>query len=50
MVARGGGHLTLWQAHYTFTKAVAVVGGIEGCDCTTYAALVRPCPMMRARM
>ena len=28
--ARGGGHLTLGQARYTFTKAVAAVGGIDG--------------------
>src|SRR6185369_2172935 len=27
---RGGGHLTLGQARYTFTKAVAAVGGIDG--------------------
>jgi integrase len=31
--ARGGGHLTLGQARYTFTKAVAVVGGT--CSPTT---------------
>jgi hypothetical protein len=28
--ARGGGYLTLGQARYTFTKAVAAVGGIDG--------------------
>ena len=28
--ARGGGHLTLGQARYTFTKAVSAVGDIDG--------------------
>lgn len=28
--ARGGGYLTLGQARYTFTKAVAVVDGVDG--------------------
>jgi integrase len=37
--ARGGGYLTLGQARYTFTKAVAAVGGIDGVRLDDYADL-----------